>query len=166
MGTFASYLQETDLFNNLNSEQLQLIEEICVDLYYQPGEFIFHEKAHESELYLIIGGQVDILVDPGLVSGDQQPGADPVVIERFWPGQSFGEMALVDEGVRSGSAVARSDKTHVLRIPRQELLKLCETHPALGYRIMYNLASDLSHKVRNTGLKIREAILQNRRDSE
>jgi CRP/FNR family transcriptional regulator, cyclic AMP receptor protein len=166
MSTFSAYLRETDLFNNLIPAHVALIEQICEERYYKPGEYIFHEKAHENELYLIIQGRVDVLVDPSLVSGNDQLGADPVVIEHFWPGQCFGEMALVDQGVRSGSAIARDEKTHILRIPRQELLMLCETNPEMGYRIMYNLALDLSQKVRNAGLKIREAILQNRQDSE
>jgi CRP/FNR family transcriptional regulator, cyclic AMP receptor protein len=166
MGTFAAYLKETDLFHNLTDDQLDLIEHICEDRFYQPGEIIFHESTRENELYLIIHGQVEILVDPNLVSDGQETDSKPASIERFWPGQSFGEMALVDEGVRSGSAVAIDEKTHVLRIPRKELLNLCETHPELGYRIMYNLALDLSLKIRNTGLKYRETLLKSGHDCE
>lgn len=164
MGIVAAYLKETDLFNNLTGHQLEWIERICQDLIYQPGEFIFHESTHENELYLIIHGQVDILIDPNLVSDASMPDSTPVIIDRFWPGQSFGEMALVDEGIRSGSAVAREKDTHVLRIPRRDLLNLCEQHPELGYRIMFNLASDMSQKIRNTGLKIRETILHSQQN--
>jgi CRP/FNR family transcriptional regulator, cyclic AMP receptor protein len=166
MGTFAGYLKETDLFHNLSPEHLELVEQICESCVYQPGEFVFHEKSHGKELYLIIQGQIDVLIDPGLVSGDQHLNADPIVIERFWPGQSFGELALVDEGLRSGSAIVRDENTHVLRIPRQQLLDLCESNPMLGYVVMYNLALDLSQKIRNSGLKIREAILKSRQDKE
>jgi CRP/FNR family transcriptional regulator, cyclic AMP receptor protein len=166
MGVFSAYLKETDLFNNLNREQLALIEQICEERMYGAGEIIFEENARENELYLIIQGQVDILVDPTLVSETGSSQAAPALIGKFWPGQSFGEMALVDEGIRSGSAVAMAENTHLLRIPRRELLALCENHPDLGFRIMYNLALDLSQKIRNTGLKMREAILQNRQDSE
>jgi len=162
MGIYAAYLRETDLFNNLNDEQLDLIEQICQDRIYEAGEVIFRESSHDKELYLIIQGQVDILIDLSLVSDAQQPEAASAVIDRFWPGQSFGEMALVDEGIRSGSAVAQDDKTHVLCIPRQDLIHLCEKNPELGYRIMYNLALDLSQKIRNAGLKMRETILQSR----
>jgi CRP/FNR family transcriptional regulator, cyclic AMP receptor protein len=165
MGTFAAYLKETDLFNNLTDGQLELIERICEDRIYQAEDIIFHENAHENELYLIIQGEVEIMIDPALVADSQDTGYPPALIERFWPGQSFGEMALVDEGMRSGSAVAKSEKTHVLRIRRQDLLDLCEAQPELGYRIMYNLAQDLSQKIRNTGLKIRETILQHRQNN-
>jgi CRP/FNR family transcriptional regulator, cyclic AMP receptor protein len=166
MGVFAAYLKETDLFNNLNREQLTLIEGICEDRVYAAGEIIFEENARENELYLIIQGQVDILVNPMLVSDTESSEAAPIVIGKFWPGQSFGEMALVDEGIRSGSAVATADRTHLLRIPRRELIALCEKYPDMGYRIMYNLALDLSQKIRNTGLKMREVFLQSRQDRE
>jgi CRP-like cAMP-binding protein len=161
MGIVAAYLKENDLFNNLTDHQLELIEPICQEFIVQPGEYIFHESTHETELYLIIHGQVDILIDPNLVSDSTMPVSAPIIIDRFWSGQSFGEMALVDEGIRSGSAVAKEKDTHILRIARRDLLDLCEQHPELGYRIMYNLALDISQKIRNIGLKMRAAILLN-----
>ena len=35
---------------------------------------------------------------------------------------------------------------------------LCDTYPALGYRLMRNLAADLSMKIRNTDLKVRDYL--------
>jgi CRP/FNR family transcriptional regulator, cyclic AMP receptor protein len=110
MGTFAAYLRETELFYNLNPQHLGMIEKICEERFYQPGDVIFQEQTHENELYLIIQGQVDILVDPNLVSENKENNSGPAVIERFGLASAFGEMALVDEGVRSGSAIAGDEK--------------------------------------------------------
>lgn len=74
-------------------------------------------------------------------------------------GQSFGEVALVDEGLRSASARAAQKETRLLVIQRDKLIMLCETYPQLGYRLMYNLAADLAMKIRNTDLRIREQLL-------
>jgi CRP/FNR family cyclic AMP-dependent transcriptional regulator len=74
-------------------------------------------------------------------------------------GQSFGEIALVDEGLRSATVRASQKNTRLLVIPRDKLLMLCETYPQLGYRMMYNLAADLAMKIRNTDLRIRESLL-------
>jgi CRP-like cAMP-binding protein len=74
-------------------------------------------------------------------------------------GQSFGEVALVDEGLRSATAEARMKDTRLLIIPRDKLLSLCETYPQLGYRLMYNLAADLAMKIRNADLRVREKLL-------
>jgi hypothetical protein len=36
---------------------------------------------------------------------------------------------------------------------------LCDSDPALGYRLMHNLAADLAMKMRTTDLRIREDLL-------
>jgi CRP-like cAMP-binding protein len=80
-------------------------------------------------------------------------------VARLRRGQSFGEVALVDEGLRSATARASQKDTRLLIIQREKLIILCETYPQLGYRLMYNLAADLAMKIRNTDLRIREQLL-------
>jgi CRP/FNR family transcriptional regulator, cyclic AMP receptor protein len=162
LGKFSAFLKESDLFYNLNASQLELVEEICEECSFYAGDFIVRESSRGNEMYLIVQGQVEILMDPELVSPGEtgKPQARPEVISRLYPGQSFGEMALVDEGVRSASIRANVD-THVLRISREKFLRLCTAYPELGYRVMFNLALDLSQKIRNAGLHIRQALLCN-----
>ena len=74
-------------------------------------------------------------------------------------GQSLGEIALVDDGMRSATVRVGKKGVQLLVIPREKLLMLCETNPQLGYRFMYNLAADLAMKVRNTDLRVRESLL-------
>ncbi len=158
MGKFSAFLKESDLFYNLNASQLELVEEICEECSFKAGNLIVHENSRDNELYLILQGQVEIMMDPELVSPGPGHQANPEVISKLWPGQSFGEMALVDEGVRSASVRSAVD-THLLRISREKFLRLCTVYPELGYRVMFNLALDLSHKIRNAGLHIRQALL-------
>jgi CRP-like cAMP-binding protein len=81
------------------------------------------------------------------------------VIARLRRAQSFGEVALVDEGLRSASARAAQKETLLLVIPREKIIMLCETYPQLGYRLMHNLAADLAMKIRNADLRFREQLL-------
>jgi hypothetical protein len=48
-------------------------------------------------------------------------------------------------------------------IPRDKLIMLCDTYPQLGYRLMRNLAADLSLKIRSTDLLLREDLLPGQR---
>jgi CRP-like cAMP-binding protein len=43
-------------------------------------------------------------------------------------------------------------------IPRDKLMRLCDSYPQLGYRLMRNLAADLAMKIRNTDLQVREYL--------
>jgi len=65
----------------------------------------------------------------------------------------------VDQGVRTASAVALEKGTQVLRIPRGKFLLLCNSYPELGYRVMFNLATELAQKIRGADLQIRAAML-------
>lgn len=162
MGKFSAFLSESDLFSNLTITQIELIDNICEELEYKEGEIIFEENSHQAELYLIINGKVEILINPSLVSSQLDQNVKSEVIAVFHRGQSFGEMALVDEGVRSATARAAAKNTKLIRISQKRFMTLCNTYPELGFRVMYNLAMDLAQKIRNTDLKLREAILYQR----
>ena len=153
-----NFLKQCDIFFQFTPTQLELVANICQEAIYQKDDLIFKENSSSKELYIIIQGEIDIVVDPSLV-GTLEEGVENRVIATMRRGQSFGEVALVDEGLRSASACASQKDTRLLIIPRDKLIMLCDTYPQLGYRLMYNLAADLAMKMRNTDLRIREQLL-------
>lgn len=152
-------LLQADIFQGIDPLQIESIAAICEDKYFGVAEMIFEETSASDELYIIARGEVEILVDPSLVSDRSDIPSQPTTIATLRRGQSFGEMALVDQGLRSASARSATNNTHLIIIPRKKLLDICEQHPALGYRLMYNLAADMALKIRNSGLMIREKLL-------
>jgi CRP-like cAMP-binding protein len=151
-------LKQSDIFFQFTPTQLELVANICQEATYQKDDLIFKENTSSKELYIILQGEVDIVVDPSLVGG-LEDGIENRTIATLRRGQSFGEVALVDEGLRSASACAAQSDTRLLIISRDKLIMLCETYPQLGYRLMYNLSADLAMKIRNTDLRIREQLL-------
>lgn len=156
--SLVNFLKQSDIFFQFTPTQLELVANICQEVTFQKEDLIFRENTSSKELYIIVQGEVDIVVDPSLV-GTIEDGISNRTIAVMRRGQSFGEVALVDEGLRSASACAAQDGTRLLIIPRDKLIMLCETYPQLGYRLMYNLAADLAMKIRNTDLRIREQLL-------
>ena len=156
MSTVVNILKMAEIFDNMTSTQMELIGSICVEKQYTSGELLFAENTPGDGLYVIANGSVEILVDPSLVAG--QYVGEPYSIATLRRGQSFGEIALVDEGGRSASARITQHSTRLIHIPRKELMLLCDTYPALGYRLMRNLAADLAMKIRTTDLKVRDYL--------
>jgi len=164
MNDIVAHLKQSDIFYQFTQTQLELVGNLCQEKIFNEGEIIFEENSSSKELYVIIQGEVDIIIDPSMVSTKQEK--QDMVITTLRRGQSFGEVALVDEGLRSATARARTKNTRLLVIPREKILMLCETYPQLGYRMMYNLAADLAMKIRQTDLIVCEKVLYGQTKSQ
>lgn len=158
MNSLVNFLKQSDIFYRLTPTQLELVANLCQEVVYQAGEIIFEENSSSKELYILAQGEVEILISPGMAEAASGSGSE-TVITKLRRGQSFGEVALVDEGLRSASARAAQNGARLLIVQRDQLIMLCETYPQLGYRLMHNLAADLAMKIRNTDLRIRDQVL-------
>ena len=67
-------------------------------------------------------------------------------------GQVFGELALLDQGLRTATIIADDDPTILYTLRRDTFEGLCRTDTALGYQMMRNLALDMAFKLRHTNL--------------
>ncbi len=153
-------LKQADIFYELTNTQLELVASICSERHYQAEDLIFEENSPGTELYVIANGEVGIMVNPALVGKEEKGGSFTIATLRR--GQSFGEVSLVDEGLRSAGAKCTQPDTQLIAIPRDKLMLLCDTYPQLGYRLMRNLAADLAMKIRHTDLQVREQLTWSR----
>jgi CRP-like cAMP-binding protein len=167
MNSVVNYLKQSDIFYQFTPTQLEMVANLCQEVVFQAGELIFKENSNSNELYIITQGEVEILINPSTVGpASVKNRHTDSVIATLRRGQSFGEVALVDEGLRSASARVAQKDTRLLVISRDKVIMLCETYPQLGYRLMYNLAADLAMKIRNTDLRIREQLLYKPQDDK
>ena len=150
-------LREVDIFHDLSESQLEQIAQICKERVCQVGAIIFEENTASDELYIIADGMVDIRVDPSILGTPSQTG--PTTITTLRRGQVFGEVAVVDQGLRSASARCAANNTRLLVINRDNLIALCDQDVQMGYILMRNIAADLSFKIRSTDLMVREQLL-------
>jgi CRP-like cAMP-binding protein len=154
-------LRRTDIFYDLTAAQLEMLASICEERVVRLGDVIFEENSPGDEMFIIARGAVEILVDPSIVGGPgaKKRGSMPVTIATLRSGQTFGEIVLVDQGLRTASARCAETETQLLAIQRAKFMKLCDTYPEMGYRVMRNVAADLSFKIRGSDLAIREQLL-------
>jgi CRP/FNR family transcriptional regulator, cyclic AMP receptor protein len=151
-------LQQVDIFEDLSPEQLGHVDKICIEKNYNQNELIFEENSPSREFYIIVDGEVEIQVDPDTI-GDGSNSYQPTTIATLRRGQSFGEVAIIDPGVRSASAKCGSETCRLLMINREDFLQLLENDYKMGFIVMRNFAADLSLKIRQTNLMIRESLM-------
>ena len=96
---------------------------------FERGEIIFHEFEMGAEMYVVLEGEVELVI------GDR-------VVETVSPGEPFGEMALIDQAPRTATARA---KTHckLAVIPERKFLFMLQTTPHFALRIMKVMADRL-----------------------
>jgi voltage-gated potassium channel len=150
-------LEQVDIFEDLTSEQLDLVDKICTEKNYKQDEVVFEENSLSREFFIIADGEVDIQVDPDTI-GRGEDNYQPSTIATLRRGQSFGEVAIVDPGVRSASAKCSSETCRLLIIDSGDFLKLLENDYQMGYVVMRNFAADLALKIRQTNLLVRESL--------
>ncbi|MFQ5578088.1 MAG: cyclic nucleotide-binding domain-containing protein [Anaerolineae bacterium] len=152
-------LRDVDILMDLSVDRLQKIAAIGQVKTFQGAEIIFKENTTSNELYIILNGMVEILVDPATLGTVDEGETGLKTIATLRRGESFGEVALVDQGLRSASAMAATDRTELLVLPAAEFNNLCRQDFELGYTVMRNIAADLSFKLRQTDILVREQIL-------
>jgi CRP-like cAMP-binding protein len=155
--SFLAMLQDADIFYNLHPEHLAQIEAICTEVVFPKGKVIFTENSSGNEMYIVARGAVEIQVDPAMLGLETD--TQPTTIVTLRKGQVFGEVVLIDQGLRSASAKVAEENTRLIVIKREDLIALCERDYQLGYKLMRNIAEDMAFKIRGTDLMVREQLL-------
>jgi CRP/FNR family transcriptional regulator, cyclic AMP receptor protein len=105
------------------------------------GQVVCKEGDVDPSLFVIAKGSVAIL--------KHDAGENERLLARLGPGQTIGEMALLDGQPRSASVVAAEDLV-LLVVTRAELERLVEEKPRLGVKFLWKLARLLSQRLRQT----------------
>ena len=155
--SYLPILKDADIFYGLSAEQLQRIEAICAEMILDQDTVLFEENSPGDEMFVVARGAVDIQVDPAMIGLETRTG--PTTIATLRKGQIFGEVVLVDQGLRSAQARVSEPDTRLLAIKRGDLIALCEEDYELGYLLMRNIAEDMAFKIRGTDLMVREQLL-------
>ncbi len=110
-------LRQTDIFKHLPAEVLLALAEETKQKKYREGEVIFMENAAPDGLYILSAGKVDILRNTNVMTSLE-------------PYQYFGELALIDDSVRSASAVAATDCT-LIYLDKSTFVRITDDFPEI-----------------------------------
>ena len=107
-------LKQIPLFAELDLEPLRQIAELLVSEYYPKDRTLFEKGDYGDKFYIIVNGQVEVSTDDAEVVLDS--------------GAFFGELALMDDAVRSASIRTRLP-TLFLTLSKRHFEGLLDAHP-------------------------------------
>ncbi|HWL43920.1 MAG TPA: cyclic nucleotide-binding domain-containing protein [Ilumatobacter sp.] len=121
------HLKSVPLFAGLNKKQLQLIAKSADEITVASGTVLVDQGQTGREAFLVLEGTVGIKRNGRKVA-------------TLGPGAIVGELALLDHGPRTATAVCESDAT-LLVVDRRNFLSIVESSHTLTSRLLEYLAS-------------------------
>ena len=115
---------------------------------FNSGETIFLEGDTSSDFYIIESGEVHIMTN--YKAGQQ------IIVAKLKSGDSFGEMALIDNAPRTASAVAHTD-CKIMKISEESYDMMLNELPIWASSVMRSFSSRLNH-MNDTLKALTEAI--------
>ena len=134
-------LKNVVLFKDLSWRELAMVDSLMHARHYIADEVIFDEGEEGQGLFLVLSGRVKIIL----------PADVNTALIELGPGAFFGEVALLDQSVRTAQARAIED-TQIVALFRTEFYSLLKTNSAIASSISFQLARALAARLRQAVL--------------
>jgi CRP/FNR family transcriptional regulator, cyclic AMP receptor protein len=128
-------LARSPLFHGMRPEDLQRLALGMVQRRYRRNEVIFHEGDPGDSLHVVVDGRIKIT--------RESAGGDEAIVATLGPGDTFGELVLLDGAVRSASATAM-EPTETLTMTRTAFSSLVDGSD----RFRWQLLGGIAHRLR------------------
>ena len=136
------YLKETELFSDMPVEALKLIAEVTQEMCFADNETIFQDGEKGDAAYFVVDGEIRVH-------------RDNIEIIRVGKNRCVGEMAVIDEGPRSGSGSSIGD-TILLKLSRDDFYTIAQNNMKLLQNVIKILLKKLRRNTNREIAAIRE----------
>ena len=140
-------LRSMEILSGFDDREFALIESIVKEVQYASGDKIIREGDTADSLYLLAAGRVSICLSIKNSARRQR-------LSTISPGLAFGELALLDGGTRSADVIA-DEPARCFVLPIAELQALGRRHPEIATKLVFNIARELSDRLRRADAEIR-----------
>ncbi len=121
------YLKTVSLFSHLKAEELQRLATQSDYCAFKFGDVIIREGERDDRLFILISGKVNVFKSYGTKKEKRMRTLEPPAY--------FGEIALIDDLVRSATVVAMRD-TKILCLDKLNLDREIEKSPVIAKKLL------------------------------
>ena len=144
-------LARIPFFTDLPVEELdRLMSELEV-LHLQSGEILFREGDAGEHLYIVVSGELEILMGPGT--------ENELILNILHEGEYVGEMSLIQPGGHRSTGARALGEIVLLSMSRDQFAGLLERHPELAR----SMISVLSQRLVNTNVQTFRGLTEKNR---
>ena len=133
-------LKSISIFSGIPDSDLKAIETLSVTRTYPKNTVIINEGDQANAMYLVVTGKVRVYVSDE--SGKE------FILNTMGPGDYFGELALLDDEVRSASVITTEKSTFSI-IYKDDFSKVILSHPNIALVLLKNLSNTVRQLTEN-----------------
>ena len=138
-------LRQVGVLANFSGDEIDLLATHLVRTSHEKGELVFRQDAPGDALFMIVRGSASAYL--------HRPGTADIRLAVFAPGALFGELALLDAGLRSATVIA--DEALVCHaLSKDEFARLSANSPALAIKLLTGIARELAGRLRRANVMI------------
>jgi CRP-like cAMP-binding protein len=126
-----SFLSRVPLFALLQREELERLAEQTEEHRVEAGTIVIREGDLDRRMFMIVSGRASVVI--GLETSKER------TLVELGPCSYFGEMALIDDLVRSASVLAL-EETRLLSLQADTLLDAIGSHPSLAMELLQTMS--------------------------
>jgi len=141
-------LADVALFEHVDSEVRARLAEFIDEHRLEAGATLFKTGEPGESLYIVRSGEVELFI--------KDTAGQKILLAIAGPGEVFGELALLDRGPRTATAVAVTE-ADLLALDRDDLLMLFQRTPAAALRLL----AAMSHMTRKADELLRTRVSRN-----
>lgn len=127
-------LRRVPLLADLSPADLKRVAAIATEQHYLDGEIIFEQDEPGDEMYVVVAGEVRVLVADG-EGGNRE-------VARRKVGETVGEMSVISGSLRSATLIAAGD-VHMLCLDQKSFEGLLRERPEVSLAVMRMLCDRL-----------------------
>jgi len=144
-------VRKSSIFRGLQDNEIAEVLSIIREERFHQGDLIMQEGDEGNTMYMILEGELGVSKSLTMKFGEDDYRKTEKILNRLTARDHavFGEMALIAKDKRSASIMASTDCV-LLEINRDDFIRLIESKPELGVRILLNLSQLLISRLRQS----------------
>lgn len=138
-------------FEDLQENEIKALATLAAEERYKPGEFIFHEGNPATNLYLLLEGRIEMMMDTNA------EGTQRAMVMTVGPGEIFGWSSLVEPYQMTASARCATS-VRVVSITASGVRALMTMSCSMGHRLMQKACQTASGRLRATRMQLLSTV--------
>jgi uncharacterized membrane protein len=126
-----NFLAEIRMFEHLNEDDRVALANVIDELKVPEGHTLFQAGDPGDSLFIVQSGQIELFI--------KDTAGQKIVLTTAQPGDMFGELAMLDTGPRTATALALTD-SDVLVLDRSDLVMLFQRKPEAALHMLAALS--------------------------